>query len=323
MKDGPSLVERLSRDLVIPVRDVEILIKSAPARYKVFQIPRRRGDTPRTIAQPARELKPLQYWLLKHVLRKLKVHEAATGYVRGGGIRVNAQRHIISQFLLKMDFANFFPSIKAKDFVVYMSEQRRKLLTEDDTVRAARLLYWRPRGQSELVLSIGAPTSPALSNILMEGLDVKISDVCKVAGVTYTRYADDMTFSGNEPNTLHEVEAKVRELVEQMASPNLLINEAKTLFVSKKHQRRVTGLVLANDGQVSLGHERKRRIRSMVHHFVRGDLDTRSVLKLHGLIAFVSDVEPSFFNRLIVKYGDRFVYDLKEIHRRSVQDRGE
>lgn len=317
MNSAISLVERLSVGLSITAKRVEALIASGPARYKVYEIPKRNSDESRTIAQPARELKPLQYWLLENILKNFPVHEAATGYVKMRGIKLNAERHASQPFLLKMDFVKFFPSFKAVDFVRYIIQKTPNVMTRQDAAKAARLLYWRPRGENELRLSIGAPTSPTLSNILMYEFDVAVQEACEDLAITYTRYADDLSFSSTDPEALRGIYAKVGEVVAQMASPKLMVNEGKTLFVSKKYQRRVTGLVLSNDGRVSLGRDRKRLLSSMVHHFVRGDMNVSDALRLHGLIAFSKDVEPEFYVRLEKKYGDQFFGDLKTVHRRE------
>ena len=104
-----------------------MLVRSAPHRYKTYPIPKRKAGEFRIIAQPAREVKALQYWVMHHVLSRFAVHPAATGYREGLNIADNALRHVKSRFLLKLDFKDFFPSIKAHDFRQYIEKRAPEL----------------------------------------------------------------------------------------------------------------------------------------------------------------------------------------------------
>jgi RNA-directed DNA polymerase len=297
-----ELLSQLSRVALLPADELMTLIRSAPHRYKVYQIPKRKPGQFRTIAQPAKEVKALQYWVMKNVLNKFEVHPAATGYRKGRSIAHNARPHTRSRFLLKLDFKDFFPSLKARDFRQFLKQSEVDF--DKETVEAlCRILFWRPKGTKDLCLSIGAPTSPLLSNILMLGFDRRVSAFCADHGVAYTRYADDLTFSAKNSESLAQVEEMVHGLCRRMRRPSLTIKEEKTVRVSKRDSRRVTGLVLTNDRKVSLGRDLKRRIRAWVHHFVTDRLSEEDALRLRGMLNHVNSVEPAFIQRLIEKYG--------------------
>lgn len=298
----PEFLTRLGVAVLLPQDELMGLIRSAPHRYKVFQIPKRTPGQFRTIAQPAKEVKALQYWVMNHVLSEFEVHPAATGYRKGRSIAHNARPHTLGRFLLKLDFKDFFPSLKAHDFRLFL--KRNKTDLDNESIEAlCRILFWRPKGTKDLRLSIGAPTSPILSNILMIDFDMRVSTFCAAHNVTYTRYADDLSFSANSSEQLRLVEKTVVELCARSKSPSLTINQEKTVRVSKRHARRVTGLVLTNDRKVSLGREEKRRIRAWVHHFVTNRLDAEQIQKLRGMLNYVNSVEPAFLRRLRKKYG--------------------
>ena len=89
------------------------------------------------------------------------------------------------------------------------------------------------------------------------------------------------------------------------------------MYVSRKHKRFVTGVVLTNDGKISIGRGKKRELRAAVHRFISNELPTNQALKLHGYLAFVNDIEPEFLERLKKKYGEGFLDRLKEIHRQQ------
>ena len=166
-----------------------------------------------------------------------------------------------------------------------------------------RLLFWRPRGTRQLRLSICAPSSPALSNALLYDFDCRVAACRDDRKVNYTRCVDDLTFSSHIPGALQEIHGAVRKICGSMQSPQLRLNEAKTVGSSRKHRRRVTGLILTNDGEVSLGRDKKRAIRAGVHHYSQGRLDPPAARRLGGLVAFASSVEPGFVARLVKRYG--------------------
>ena len=88
-----ALIKRMSIDLLMPEFQVHRLAISAPNRYKVYEIPKKGTDEKREIAQPAREIKKLQYWAIKNVLSSFSVHPAATAYCKGKNILDNAIVH--------------------------------------------------------------------------------------------------------------------------------------------------------------------------------------------------------------------------------------
>jgi retron-type reverse transcriptase len=297
-----ELLGRLGVATLLPQRELELLIRSAPHRYKVYQIRKRTPGQYRTIAQPAREVKDLQRWVMKHVLAEFEAHPSATAYRKGLSTLDNAKPHAPGRFLLKMDFKDFFPSLKARDFRTFL-RRRKSSLTTDEIKALCLILFWMPKHTTDLRLSIGAPSSPMLSNILMFEFDRYVAALCASHNVAYTRYADDLSFSAEVSERLQAVEKAVIDWCSQSKSPVLTVHQSKTVRVSKSDLRRVTGLVLTNDRRVSLGRETKRLIRAGVHHFVTGKLPPDETLKLRGMLAYVNSVEPTFLRRLRKKYG--------------------
>ena len=204
----PELLQAIGKAMPMTDSELSKLIRSAPKRYKVFQIPKRTPGQFRTIAQPAREVKALQYWVMNNILNQLPVHSSATAYRKNVNIADNARPHLHSRYLLKLDFKDFFPSIKARDFQLYMAAQTPSRDKEDLSL-LCRILFWMPKGENGLCLSIGAPSSPVLSNILLYQFDQQVTGFCEGLGVSYTRYADDMSFSANKSLLLKSVEEYV------------------------------------------------------------------------------------------------------------------
>jgi hypothetical protein len=145
----------------------------------------------------------------------------------------------------------------------------------------------------------------------MNDFDTQVTDMVRSDRVTYTRYADDLTFSARRTGFLNGVEKGLKRKLREIKSPSLTLNASKTVLATKKYKRLVTGLILTNDNKVSLGHERKRKIRAALHHELYGKLDPQQRAELAGLLAFANDIEPEFLSKLEEKYGASLLRGLK------------
>lgn len=279
------------------------LFDRSPYTYKIYPIPKRTGGF-RTIAQPARETKLVQNWLLDNIYTKLPIHRCATAYRSGASIKNNASIHKESNYLVKLDFRNFFPSIKRSDLIHLLSAHLSEKYKEDDIVRMATISSFQPENLSPLCLSVGAPSSPLLANAVMFEFDVLVGEWCRENSINYSRYADDLTFSTNAKGMSPQIEEFVKESLLKIPYPRLELNADKTTFLSKKHRRRVTGLILNNEGNVSLGRSRKREISSLINSFSHESLSEEESSRLQGLLAFARDVEPLFVVSMNKKYGN-------------------
>ena len=263
----------------------------------------------REIAQPAREVKLLQRVLIKGVLSDLPVHEAAMAYRNGISVRDNASKHVGTSPILKMDFESFFPSIRSSDWERFCG--RTGVLSSEDCRMSSRILFRRSKRERNLRLSIGAPSSPIISNVLLYNFDLKVSSEAQKRGIIFTRYADDLTFSGQRIGLLKDMERVVENVLREMREPRLNINNDKTTYVTTKNRRVVTGVTLTNNGSVSLGHDKKRLISAQVHHASLGKLSVSETKELAGQLAFFNVVEPTFILTLRRRYGDQVIDEVK------------
>ncbi|WP_158512724.1 retron St85 family RNA-directed DNA polymerase [Sphingobium sp. SYK-6] len=290
--------------------DILSIARNAPQRYKTYTISKRNGGK-RTISQPAREVKVLQKILLEHVLYKLPVHSAATAYRQGISLKENATRHVHNESIKKFDFKDFFPSIKGRDWIKYCGDHGVFADTVDVGL-STHILFHQPANSTILRLAIGAPSSPALSNVLMFEFDKIITDEVAKDEVIYTRYADDLTFSASRMWNMIDVPKVIARAIKNNHYPRLNINPDKTISATKKYKRQVTGLILTNDGKVSLGRKRKREIRAEVHRALIGQLTNDQLMHVQGILAFVEDVEPDYLRRLESYYGAEFIRNLRK-----------
>ena len=297
-----DLISRLQGAFPFSRREVDLLINTAPRRYKIHYIEKRNGRGKRLIAQPTAELKLVQKWLITNLLHDLPVHHSAMAYKTGTGIKSHAQIHASNHYLLKLDFENFFPSIQGEDFYKHVSHYKN--LDEEEKKIITRLLFRSDVASGKLVLSIGAPSSPFISNTVMYPFDVIVMETCHKMGIEYSRYADDLAFSTNKPHILEELRKSILQTCKNIDYPRLKINEKKTVFTSKKYQRQLTGLILSNDGTVSLGRNKKREIRAMAHSFLHNKLDQEQIGKLRGLISYSYSIDQEFVSSIKKMLGD-------------------
>lgn len=295
-----NIFERIQSDFSLSTRDVRVLLFTAAYRYKLHYIEKRHGRGKRLIAQPTAEIKLLQRWAVEKYVDQLPIHKAATAYRSGVSIKDHASIHADNRYLLKLDFQDFFPSILGEHFLMHLKSHMK--ISEEDANLLMRLLFRFDRKAQVYVLSIGAPSSPAVSNTIMYDFDNTLSNYCKTHDIVYSRYADDLALSSSKPKALDDAFLFVKQLCKDMPYPRLQLNDAKTVFTSKKHRRQLTGLILTNEGKPSLGREKKRLIRSMAHRFSLNQLPQDQILHLRGLLAFAFSIEPVFFssiNRMI------------------------
>jgi hypothetical protein len=285
------------------------LLLRSPHTYKIYTIPKKNGGQ-RVIAQPAKETKFIQYWLIDNIFQNLPIHQAAMAYKDGSSIKINAATHKNNSYMVKFDFKDFFTSITADDLVLHISKHLEERLSAEDIKDIARISCIKRMDVRNLCLSIGAPSSPVLSNTIMFEFDTEVSALCANLGITYTRYADDLTFSTSEKGLSFCIEPAIRDIVKNLAYPRLNFNTKKTTHVSRKHQRRITGLIINNEGNVSLGRARKREISALIHKFSLGSLSESEGYKLQGLLGFAKDVEPSFLVSMQVKYGSQLIDEI-------------
>ncbi len=297
MLSQADLLQRMAMDLAMLPAHLEKIIKTAPLRYKSFEIPKKAGGM-RQVAQPAREVKAIQRWVVREIGPKLPIHKSATAYCTGSSIRKNAEAHASSRFMLKLDFTNFFPSIHEDDLRFHFENYLSKEIDSSARSLLAHVCCWAPKRQRPLRLCIGAPSSPLLSNSIMFEFDTRVAAVAERDGVVYTRYADDITLSSRDRGKIDHYRELVEEILNEWPHPKLSLNAEKTVRASRAGRRIVTGLVLTPDGNVSIGRERKRLIRSMYHRSLTQELDANQSQVLAGLLAFADEIEPGFSQRL-------------------------
>lgn len=293
------LIKLIHKSTGISRKHISKIIRSASYRYKLYPIAKR-TEGKRLIAQPSRELKVLQRWIVENIFELFPVHNKVFSYRKGIGIIDIANLHRKYNYLLKLDFTDFFPSITGMD-IEWSIIQNKKYLNINLTKGDVNLI--RSISCRKDLLTIGSPSSPIISNVLLYPFDEYWDSYSKSQKIVYSRYADDIYFSTNIPKILYSLPKKMEDYLRQMKHPKLTINDRKTVFTSRKHTKRVTGLTITSDKKVSIGRATKRYIKSLVHKYSTGDLSEKENSYLRGFLSYTKSVDPNFIRSLNKKYG--------------------
>jgi RNA-directed DNA polymerase len=218
--------------------------------YRSFEIIKPNGRR-RIIHAPRVFLKTIQRYILDCILTPVLPHEAACGFRRGFSCATGANRHLQRPFLWNIDLKDFFPSIPTRRVIQAFTE------------------IGYPGGAASLLASLtclddrlpqGAPTSPALANLIFYPADVQISDAASGRKIVYTRYADDLSFSSLVP-----ISEDFRHTVAQIVrDSHFNINPSKSRLMGPKCGRQVTGLTV--NEKLSIPRKKRRQLRAQFHN---------------------------------------------------------
>ncbi len=256
-------VIKISETIDIPVGKLYMLSnnrcprkKQRKSRYENYHtviIRRGRGHKNRRLSVPNNLLKTVQRRILNHYLYQLEVSEYSTAYSKGQSLINNASPHIRQECIVKLDICGFFDSID--DDMVFMIMKQFKLSTPSTSL-LTNLCIHNSR------LPQGAPTSPYIANLIMKHFDEKLGKWCNERGINYTRYCDDMTFSGSrEIIKSSHIVGKIRNMLYCIG---FSLNEKKTVFINSSQQQKVTGIIVNETPHIS--RDMRRTIRQEVYY---------------------------------------------------------
>ena len=280
-------LESLELDLGFSAKTLYGLSNNIEKHYRNAYIPKRDGSK-RKLSVPDLILSKVQRSIADNILAGYPVSKYAKAYKTGSSVIHNALPHVRKKKILKLDIDAFFDHIlysQVKDVVFYKekySEPIRILLT--------MLCYYKES------LPQGAPTSPAITNIIMYDFDEKVGAFCDNKNIAYTRYSDDMTFSGDfdEKEIICFVKNELRLL-------GLFLNERKTAVIPATKRQTVTGIVVNEN--INIAKEYKKKIRQEMYYIKTFGLDEhvsrtgisdreQYIMSLIGRIAFVLQTTP-------------------------------
>ena len=255
------------------------LSKHADKYYKTYTIPKKSGK-PRTICQPSKKLKGLQSWLLVNILDKLKVSSSCKGFEKGTSTASNAEPHKNANTILTIDLKDFFPTVKRHQVYNIF-----KAIGYNDTISTILTNICTFEG----ALPQGSPCSPKLANLSAWTLDVRIQGYVGKRGINYTRYADDLSFSGLNPAKVVNLIPMIKTIVED---ENFIINPSKTRIAGSARAKIVTGLVISNDS-FGIGKQKYKNVRAKIHHLTlpKQQKNIKLLYEVNGWLSYLNSVD--------------------------------
>jgi len=299
--------------------------------YRTFKIRKRTQlGTPtryRIIAVPDPELMRLQKWITRRILANIVPHSASVAYTPGQSIIDGAQPHCGCRWLIKLDVQNFFESInEISVYRAFLSLGYQPLVSFEMTRLCTRLgsptamrrtSRWRVLLRDWKIsayahgrmghLPQGAPTSPMLSNLAMLEFDAKLSDVAEKESCVYTRYADDVILSTQDPRfSRPRAQRLIGKIYSTMGCFGLSPNATKTRVCTPGSRKIVLGL-LVNGAEPCLPRELKLALRQHLYYLSHNCIGPSAHAQarnfssiggmknyIRGLISYAHQVEPSY-----------------------------
>lgn len=261
------------------------LSKYADKYYKTYTIPKKIGK-PRDISQPSKKLKGLQSWILVNILNKLSVSTSCKGFEKGSSTYYNAEPHKGANSLLTIDLKDFFPTVTQKQvFNIFKSIGYNDLIS----VTFSNICTYQG------VLPQGSPCSPKLANLSAWQLDVRIQGYVGKRGINYTRYADDLSFSGLTPLKVVQIIPMIKRIIEE---ENFRINPAKTRIAGLSRAKIVTGLVVANE-TVGIGKQKYKNVRAKIYYLTLSheQNNTKLLHEVNGWLSYLKSVDKKRLNK--------------------------
>ena len=293
---------------------------NAKLRHYHYRILGKQSGDFRLIEAPKQALKKLQQRVLDGILDKVPSHTATHGFVKGRSIKTYIAPHVGQRVVLRMDLRDFFPTFRAARIQSFFRtlgypESVADLLGGICTNATPRYV-WKQLGQtvgrvqlwehhilySRPQLPQGAPTSPALANLCSYRLDCRLAGLAKRAGATYSRYADDLAFSGDEAFQNH-VERFSIHAAAILREEGFAVHHRKTRIMRQSVRQRLVGLVV-NQGP-NIQRTDFDRLKATLSNCVRygpaaQNRDNHWNFRAHleGRVSFVEMINPAKGNRL-------------------------
>lgn len=253
--------------------------------YYQFTISKSNGKK-RLITAPRGKLKVVQKWILVNYLEKFAVAECANAFVKGKhGIRANAEVHKYNKYILEFDLKDFFPNIKFWD--VYDLFLRMNLNKKISLLFAKLCTY-------EKHLPQGAITSPYISNLICYDLDLRLLELSNYYDITYTRYADDLTFSSDDLYLLFSLMKEISGIIHYYG---FKINNEKTKILLPSSKQTITGITV-NNGEIKVDKKLKRMVRAKLYYGIKNN-DINDFDILLGFISYICSIEDDYKSKVI------------------------
>lgn len=252
------------------------LLNQPEAHYRVFNIPK--GRSVRQIEAPRVTLKFIQKWLSIHFEKRLILSDHVHGFVKGRSHITAAQRHLRARWVISVDIENFFPSTNLIQIRSSLKELGYKAQASLDIL--SRICSFRGR------LSQGAPTSPVIANAAMKEIDDRLIRIAEESGSVFTRYADDIVFSGKS----HFPEDLMTRIDELFRGTPWKLSDSKRSLSIHPARLKVHGL-LVHGNRLRLTKGYRNRIRALIHLNSSGRISPKDTATVQGHLGYAAQID--------------------------------
>jgi retron-type reverse transcriptase len=316
IKDAKDLVSKMG----VKLKELRFLTYtqklSNKTNYVHFKMTKKTGGF-REISAPKPQLKRLQYWILENILNKVEVSTEAHGFVPKRSIVSNAKPHIGKAVVINCDLENFFPTLSyarvkglfkslgysaelATIFAMLTTEAEQKEVVLDGE---KLFLYTGKR-----YLPQGSPASPMITNLICRKLDKRMLGIASSLDFTYTRYADDMTFSSNEYTKINKMMYWIKGIVKE---EGFILHPKKTKIMKKGSRHEVTGVVV--NEKLSVNAKELKKFRALLYQIEQSGLEGKSWHgKSENLMASVWGYA-NFIKMVDAKKGAKYMAQVKAL----------
>lgn len=259
----------------IPPSIIAAMINSPASFYRKFSMPKRRGGI-REINAPYPSLAIIQKKIYSFLKANFINHDAAFAFIAGKNAILHAEKHVDSVELLTIDISNFFSTINKKQLYDCLLK-----LNIDSSLCS----YISSLCCLEDVLPQGAPSSPILSNIVFYKVDCRLNSLAKKLNIKYSRYADDLVFSGEK------ISPKLIDYVTNILNNSgYEVNTKKTSLKRRSSKKIITGISISS-GTLKAPKNFKRQLRNQIH----------ILEKNHNNISNIKPLDPLIYERILGK----------------------
>ncbi len=271
----------------------------------------------REISAPKPQLKRLQYWILENILNRVAVSKHSHGFVTKRNILSNATPHIAKDVVINCDLENFFPTLsyprvkglfKSLGYSVEVATILAILTTEaeqKEVLLDGEKLYLYT---GKRYLPQGSPASPMISNLICRKLDKRMNGIANTLGFTYTRYADDMTFSANGYQNINKILYWVKKITKD---EGFILHPQKTRIMKRGSCQEVTGVVV--NEKPSINKKELKNFRALLYQIETEGLEGKSWHgKSENLVAVIWGYA-NFIKMVDAKKGAKYMTQVKAI----------
>ncbi len=290
--------------------------------YYRFDIPKKSGGT-RRIAAPKPQLKAAQKQILEQILEKATISDVSHGFIKSRSVLTGAKTHSASpDLLINIDLENFFPTItfervrglyQSFGYSGYIASLLAMICTYCERMPLEIKGEIKYIKTSDRILPQGSPASPMITNIICRTMDKRIYGLCQKSGITYTRYADDMSFSYTGDADKLAIGSFLNNIHKIIEAEGFHMNKEKTHILRKNNRQYITGIVINNE-EIGVPKKWVKILKASIHNAKKlkesgSPVSSKTIYEISGKIAWLKSVNAKRYQK-VISQGSEFLESL-------------